>query len=335
MRKFETRARYAKATMFVRPTLLALGLVLGLGCSSADTSGGGGATGGGGGNGGAATSGGATGGGGASSVGGGDSGGGAASGAGAGGSSSSSGGSGGAGGFDPGSLAGLELWLVGDHASTDGLGHVSTWPDETSHHHDATQLQNAALAPSLSTHAANFNGHGVVHFQPCNRLEIPDHGDGPDFDSREDSYLVVVAANAGGSDLAYLAVKQVASPSLSLFFGFGMHADEQTSGFAADLFRPADEHYFSATTTSYGDGVPRVYSVKSRGGKLITAVNGSVVATVDSSPKEEFIKGAPLEIGASSLSGCFDGDIAEMIMLGNPNDDTDALEGWLMAKYGL
>jgi hypothetical protein len=237
--------------------------------------------------------------------------------------------------FDPHALPGVELWLVGDDATADAHGNVSKWTDESDLHNDATPTMNPALDPTLVADAPGFNGHGVVRFRPCSELDVLDHGQGPTFDTRTDSYIAVVTSFNGASGPAYLFSKQKAYPGYSGVFGFNVVPPATPSGLALMIHRPPDESYSAASNTFYDDTVPRLYTGKMRNGQLVVSVNGVVVATGASTPTEEFVDGATASIGASSGGACFSGDVAEMFIIGNPSADTDGLEAWLKAKYGL
>ncbi|HVY45096.1 MAG TPA: hypothetical protein VHB21_04415, partial [Minicystis sp.] len=115
-------------------------------------------------------------------------------------------------------------------------------------------------------------------------------------------------------------------------FGFNLGDGE---GLGLQLYRPSDEAYVAATSSLYDDTVARLYVAKVRGGQLVVTVDGSTVATAASTATEQFIEGAPFQIGASSGTNCLNADVAELFVVNNPNADTDGLEAYLMAKYGL
>jgi len=236
----------------------------------------------------------------------------------------------------PASLPGLVLWLEGDFVPGTAGASVTSWPDQSSHHNNAT---TTGTAPKLVYHDAQFNGHSAVTFSNDNTyLTIPDdqslHVDGTGFLVEiVESHPPITASGSEKGDAVY--------SKLSAGNGIGLHAWLVNVGIGAGPgFGPDNE-----ITVYSSAGANTVNRERVRFKPLAGNDAGIFSAQANQSSEGTYqIDGTP-DLGGGSTAATIgkflnNGDsfsLAALIIVKGPisDDDVNNLETYLKTRYGL
>lgn len=251
-----------------------------------------------------------------------------------------------AGPFTPASLASVALWLDGDTTTVTGTA-VTAWPDQTTHHNDATQA-TAANQPTLTAAASGINNHAVVTFDGATSfLSVADSTSLQLGSTGFSIEAVVRFPTATTGDFGQSIYDKAASgtgvgPQLAVAHttatGHGAEFLAQVDGTDAVnsdfTIAAATAHRVTMQWTPDGDG--------GTGGTLSLAIDATAALTKH--------LGALLDIGApgiavaigrsttgSALAQFFKGDIAAIVVVNGPisSGDSTKLDAYLQARFGL
>lgn len=238
-------------------------------------------------------------------------------------------------------LSGLSLWLDAD-AIVGASGKVATWPDQSTHHNDATQT-TAANQPTLTAAASGINGHAVATFDGATSfLTIADAAslqlDATGFFI--EAVIEYPAKTAGDSFFSkYSATAPNAGPYLYLDHfsatgnpaAFGMNLSG-TVTFAGSIFYPsATPHRVRARWIPDGDG--------GTSGSLGVTVDDAAERTLSVAALPDLsAAGVPVSIGRNSGgTSPFMGEIATIIVVKGSTTDTEQadVDTYVTARFGL
>lgn len=256
--------------------------------------------------------------------------------------------------FDPSTLGGLALWLDANVGITKNNNGISAWADRTTNHNDASQ-GTAAQRPTFS--ASAINNLPAVHFNKDaqgqqvggSMMTIADSaslqwGTG-------DFYVVIVArfdndvttdGAERGEGLFYSKVSSGSSDIAGVFVVGGIPTVYSSTNAPANglTFSTRNQTGDYVTTTNlYDDGTPHAFAMQRASAKLDIRVDGTSIATANSSGFDVSNSGTPVRFGADANGQALrlDGDVAEMIAVKGSlsQNDRTSLEAWLKSKYAL
>jgi hypothetical protein len=251
-----------------------------------------------------------------------------------------------AGPFTPASLASVSLWLDGD-TTTVTASAVTTWPDQSSHHNDATQA-TAANQPTLTAAASGINNHAVVTFDGAtSSLSIADSAS---LQLGSSGFLIEAVVRfpaATTGDLGQSIYDKAASGT-----GVGPQLDivhTSAAGHGAEFLAQVDAT--DSVNSDFTIAVATAHRVTLQwssdddggtGGTLSLAIDATAAITKHLAALPDLsASGTAVAIGrstaGSALAQFFKGDIATIVVVNGPiaSGDRTKLDGYLETRFGL
>jgi hypothetical protein len=242
--------------------------------------------------------------------------------------------------FNPSQLPGLALWLEGDKAAVDGGTAVTTWPDSSPNHNDATP-GGPTLAPSLVK--AALNGHSVVRFDGTSMYMTIADSASLGFGANGTNPFVLeavvtypVATNGSQAIFAKFGASTI-GPQLQAYHdtngtSFSAQVDTEVAAFGKAI----------VPTGSFRVMLQWTPNATPPGGTMSVRAGGSPADTKAVANATTLASSAPAYVGAADYGGpmlFFPGDIAEIVLFSPPGTinaaDIASLETYLNKKYGL
>ena len=230
------------------------------------------------------------------------------------------------GGFSPGQISDLAVWLDANDFSTFTFngGNVSAWADKSGNSNDATQ-GTAANQPLYETD--EVNGKPVI---TCNNdfLQIPDNAT---LDYTEAQIFNVIRNNvdSGTGDNRYFS-KWTSNPNLEILAGLKNDGtpDAYNVGFATD----ASTRVFNTSISQVTLGTAAIIDFNIMTGTTDVRVNNGTTTVVGAGG---YNSAAPLQIGASFGNGNF--SIAEVLFFTRSltTSEFTSVINYLSNKWGI
>jgi hypothetical protein len=240
----------------------------------------------------------------------------------------------------PAALDGLVVWLdAAAGVTTEAVGGVSRWQDQSPSHNDAVQGVSASQ-PVVTPNAAN--GRPIITFGAARNvfLRIPDH---PTLQWGSGDFTVLLVARGLNAppDVNYGALfhKQAQTfpfvgPSLWLDFPF------PTPATALGVQLSYGIVYVVSKQVGINDGRLRLLGMRRSGRKLEARIDGVLSGVTGNADIDVSVPGNDVFIGSHGIDPSIqqlDGGIAEVVAVRGPLADVDLarLEAFLKTKYGL